>query len=197
MNKIKVLLVSLLFPLFVNASWYPHNAVSEIRFVSSHDGEVTQENLKKLSRWEVSGRLGHVAFKNGHQVGGIFQLGSEISESKMGVHYTYKVNEILDLTVAGDAMDGFTKFGGAFYANLNLKFKGLDIKPFINVDHNQLAEVGAVVYFKVQGVECNVGLAYAPKLGKREEEQITLMFGTSFLDHDDGLLGRYFKPDKK
>ena len=192
----KFLFIFLLFPACALASWYPHKSTSELRFVSAHKGEIKEENLKKLSRWEVSGRLLHATVKNGHQLGGIFQLGSEVSESKLGLHYTYSVNELLDLTVAGDAKDAFKNFGGAFWVNLNINYKGFHIKPFFNVDHKQFSEVGIVAYFKLQGVECNVGFAYAPKIGPRKEEVLTLMFGTSFLDNDNGLLGRYFKQDK-
>ena len=195
MKNLKLLLVTLLFPLFSFGSWYPHKSTSEIRFVSAHKGKITEKNLKKLSRWEVSGRLIQATIKDDHQIGGVFQLGSEVSESKLGLHYTYTINKLLDVTVAGDTSDAFKKIGGSFFVNLNLNYKRFNLKPFVNIDHKRIAELGFVVYFPVQGVECNAGLAYTPSLGKDQKSRIVLMFGTSFLDSKNGIIGKYFKDE--
>ena len=164
---------------FNSEAWYPHKNQSEIRFIASHSGPMNLMAVSEIHNWDISGQLLQKKLSDKSQMGAMFELGHGVKESKIGAHYTYSVNQLLDVGIAGD-VSNLKNMGASFWINLNLPYKSFLFKPFINVDHRTLAETGLISYFTIQGVECNLGLAYAPAVGKRNVPELSLLFGTSF-----------------
>ena len=173
---------------------YPYKNNSEIRFVASHSGKLSFESLKRVGAWDISGQLLQKKISDQSQVGASFELGQgAIKESKLGANYVYSLNELLDVGISGD-ISNLKNLGGSFWLNLNYHYKGFLFKPFVNVDHRKLAETGLVTYFKIQGVECSFGVAFAPAVGSRKVSKLSLLFGTSF---SENAIFDKFMGDKK
>ena len=175
----KILFSILIMPLFC-FGWYPHKTSSEIRVIAVN----TLENFKNFNDWDISGQLLQKKISEQSQIGAMFSLGSREKESKIGAHYTYSVNKYVDVAFSGDVSQ-HQNFGGSFWVNLNVFYKGFELKPFFNVDHRTLSELGLIVYKKIGESFFNFGVAYSPHVsltGNKEskESTISLLFGTSF-----------------
>ena len=176
--KFLILISAFLFSFSANAS-YPYNG-SEFRLSSVHRGAISKKSLMDVKQWEISGALLHKKVNDKVSAGGIFELGSKKVKSKLGAVVEYKVNDLLTLGVNGDIAEMKT-FGGAFNVHMNLPQNSYVLKPFLTVNHRQLAEAGAVAYFKLSGVPVHIGLAYAPKIGKQKVERLTVFVGSEFV----------------
>ena len=174
------LILLLLFIPFFSFAWYPHKTSSEIRLIAVNN----LKQWKNFSEWDISGQLLQKKISDQSQIGAMFSLGSKEKESKIGAHYTYSINKFVDIAFSGDISQN-QKFGGSFWLNCNVYWDQFELKPFINIDHKTLAEVGFILYFKVAKSLFNVGLSYSPKgsllqTGIKKEQTIAVLFGTSF-----------------
>ena len=163
-----------------------------LKFVSSCPKK--DNSQRKNSVIQVNGRFGQLLQKkisDASQIGAMFELGSHQKQAKIGAHYTYSVNNYMDVGLSGD-ISQLKNLGASVWINLNINVKNLLLKPFVNIDHKTLAEAGIISYFKVNGVDFNVGISFAPKVLKRKNQKIALLFGTSFSEDSifDKLVGK-------
>ena len=185
-------LLSALFALgfcFQAFAWYPHEG-SEFRLLGVHQGPVSFDDFQDLKAWRINGQLVHKKVNDKLSAGGVFELSDPKHRSKLGALVSYKVNDLLEVSVTGNLNDK-KDLGGEFIVNMNIPKGNYLLKPFLRVDHNKIGELGAVVYFKFNKIPINIGAAYAPEfeVGNKKIEQLTVFFGTEFVS-DESILNR-------
>lgn len=180
----KILFLIFIFFTFNCFAWYPVYSNNEFRLIAS--GKI-QNLYKDFGKdWRIEGQLISVKPVQNIKIGGLFSKGK--SDSTIGAHVTYSINPFIDLTVTGD-LKSIDDIGGNFVLSGNiflLKGRCL-IKPFVQVDHKFVGEIGFINYFKMQkNIWFHYGLGYSPKIKNlkgHESHSVSILLGTSFFDY--------------
>ena len=163
--------------------WYPHKTGSELRLIAKN----SIQNLSELDSWEISGQLLKKKIGESSQVGAMFELGSIDKSSKVGGHYTYSINEFVDVALSLE-FHQHKELGGSFWVNLNIPVKGYEFKPFFNINNKKIGEIGVIIYKKIRKTLFNVGISAGASNEKISESLVfTVILGTSFDNFDEFL----------
>lgn len=143
---------------------------------------------------KLEGQIVSVKLSDKFSVGGLFSLGideEDPAKSHAGVQTTYKVNQYIDIAVAGK-LSNLKELGGELLVSGNIPYNNHLLKPFVKTDHKVLTEVGAVYYFSVKKIGFHIGAAMQPDFKIKKIRNVGLFFGASFEDAGDliGLVGK-------
>ena len=158
-------------------AWYPVHANNEFRIIASGD-------IHTMNEWKIQGQLISMKPVDDLKIGGIFSKSDD--ESSVGAKITYSINPFLDLTATGD-LKSLDDLGATFIISGNFYHKDdLLFKPFLQVDHEQVGEVGFIVYANAhRNIWFHMGLGYSPKMPNSENYKIhklSIILGTTFAE---------------
>lgn len=174
----KLLITFLLFLTMKATAWIPYDDTSKhmIRVVASSSNYDSINHF--FNSMDVQGQMYSVHLGQSNiAVGTLFKLGKEMS--KMGVHLTYPINELISISVAGDVSNQ-ADWGGGFNLHGHFPLGGANwIQPYFEINNEKIGGAGVVYYFSIGITKFHLGLGMMSDF-KKDTITGQLVFGTTF-----------------
>ena len=202
MNFKKILFIAGLFCLTsYTFAWYPTVNENTVRLTFGNDLNSYKSmilNTAEYKRMKVEGIISGSAYKNGFKIGSVYSMGSESSaDSKLGGFVSYKINELVELSVSSD-FDPTLNFTHGFCTHLYIPYKNHTFVPFIQISSNKIGSLGMISNFDLKNSHFEIGIGVHFDNDNLKNPEIRFIVGTS-LDklRFDKILGSVFKNGKK